>query len=90
MSQVFKRMFDKFVDLKWFDNLDISEEEYLEKEFNSYSMEIVKVKLIMIQYLVDRNYIGTTYLNQYYIQWIFRNLLEKFGKTFDTHFEPFI
>lgn len=90
MSQVFKRMFDKFFDLKWFDNLDISEEEYLEKEFNSSSMEIVKAKLCLIQYLVDRTYIGTIYLNQYYIQWIFHNLLEKFGKTFDTHFEPFI
>jgi deoxycytidylate deaminase len=90
MSQVFKRMFDIYVDTEWFDNLDISEEEYLEKEFNSYLIENVKGKLFMIQHLVDRNFIGKTYIKEYYIQWIFRNLLEKFGKTFDTHFEPFI
>jgi len=90
MSLVFKRMFDKFWEVELLDNLDISEEEYLEKVFNSSSIENVKGKLFIIQHLVDREFIGNYNIKQYYIQWIFHNLLEKFGMTFDKNIEPLI
>jgi hypothetical protein len=88
-------MFDKFWEGNRLDNLDISEEEYLEKEFNSSSInsssiKLIEFKLFIIQHLVDRESIGTYYIKEYYIQWIFHNLLEKFGMTFDTNIDPLI